>query len=99
MLKFNNSPVGYFLFSFLFCLVLIFGMSQNAISQEEKDFLDGCSASIKECKLPVKFMGQAKSCQCFACKYGTQKQYVICTDNVDTAILLHQRAGKSIEVF
>lgn len=40
-----------------------------------------CSDSPKDCKTPVKYLGESKGCACFACEYGKRTQKILCTRN------------------
>ena len=40
-----------------------------------------CSALPKDCKKPVKYLGESKGCACFACEYRKTTQKILCTRN------------------
>ena len=39
-----------------------------------------CADSIADCKDPVKYLGTAGGCACFACEYGKATQHNVCTN-------------------
>lgn len=40
-----------------------------------------CADSPKDCKEPVKYLGETNRCACFSCEYGRQSQRILCTSN------------------
>jgi hypothetical protein len=40
-----------------------------------------CSDLPKDCKLPVRYLGEKGGCSCFACEYGQKTQHASCTNN------------------
>ena len=51
-------------------------------------FQGNCSDSIKDCKLPVKFVTAINGCYVFACEYGTPKARLVkVSDKRDKATL------------
>ena len=40
-----------------------------------------CADSPKDCKDPVKYLGETNRCACFSCEYGRQSQRILCTSN------------------
>ena len=47
-----------------------------------------CADSAKDCKAPVKYLGENNSCACFSCEHGRRTQRIICTENEDDKIKL-----------
>ena len=40
-----------------------------------------CADSPKDCKGPVKYLGETDRCACFSCEYGRPSQRILCTTN------------------
>ena len=49
-----------------------------------------CDGSVRDCKLPVKFLGEKDGCACFACEHGKESQRVICTRNDEDKRLMRK---------
>jgi hypothetical protein len=40
-----------------------------------------CADSPRDCREPVKYLGETDRCACFSCEYGRQSQRILCTSN------------------
>jgi len=40
-----------------------------------------CADSPRDCREPVKYLGETERCACFSCEYGRQSQKILCTSN------------------
>jgi hypothetical protein len=40
-----------------------------------------CADSPRDCKEPVKYLGETNRCACFSCEYGRPNQRILCTTN------------------
>jgi hypothetical protein len=86
----------------LACLLIIFftllvGMGRhNSFNSAARNGGDvECSDSIKDCKLPVRFIGDKDGCACFACEHGKNTQHLVCTKNDSDKKILFQKVRDS----
>lgn len=85
----------------LLCLLLgslipLAGMSQASAAHRDALIINvgsGCADSPKDCKLPVKYLGERDGCACFTCEFGKKTQRIICTanDNDKTTLMAQTR--------
>src|SRR5688572_11729461 len=55
-----------------------------------------CADSPRDCKEPVKYLGETDRCACFSCEYGRQSQRILCTSNeADKRTLMLMSKGKT----
>ena len=81
MYKSRLSAPGVLICLLFVCLVSLAGSKQLGIHRNAGGSYaaSDCLDSAKDCKLPVKYLGQRNGCACFACEFGKKTQRVICT--------------------
>ena len=81
----RTSPSRYIgLASLLLMLIFLSAGSPRAVSPAVApggQTADECSDSPKDCKTPVKYLGESQGCACFACEYKKKTQKILCTGN------------------
>ncbi len=80
MHKLNVLRLAKLTLALLFCSSLVVGTDWTvAPSAAPPAPQSECNGAAKDCKWPVKFIGEKNGCSCFACEYGKPTQRVICT--------------------
>ena len=55
-----------------------------------------CADSPKDCREPVKYLGETDRCACFSCEYGRPSQRILCTSNeADKRAFMLMSKGKT----
>ncbi|HKE56769.1 MAG TPA: hypothetical protein VKB46_08710 [Pyrinomonadaceae bacterium] len=69
----------------LVSLIPLVGINQASAKRNAPivDIVTDCADATKDCKSPVKYLGEKDGCACFACEFGKPTQRIICTANQD----------------
>lgn len=83
MHKLNVPRIVKLTLALLSCSTLVVGIDWNAPAPAAPlvPAQSECAGEVKDCKWPVKRLGEKDGCACFACEYGKKTQRVICTRN------------------
>ena len=90
MRKIQLFSLGGLLLLLLVSLVPFAGVNQASAHRDALtiNIVTDCADSPRDCKSPVKYLGDKDGCACFTCEYGKRTQRIICTANEEDKITL-----------